>query len=131
MKCAFLLFFIVFIGSKINAQQFRYYEWHPSHYKGLKLAKEQKIQFRIMGVNHCKDYDSLKVNYENKVNKLKEIKSEEHYNLRRIFLLKIDSLEAIFENQIVENLNENQRNIFLKKLELRTKQKANSPNYRF
>lgn len=104
---------------------------HPSHYKGIKFTKDQKIQFRTMGLNHCKVYDSLKFDYENKVNMLKERNNERHYNLRRIFLIKKDSLEASFENEVAEKLNENQRHIYLKKIELRNKEKANSPDYRF
>jgi hypothetical protein len=47
--------------------------------------KDQKIQFRTMGLNHCKVYD-----FQNLTMKIKSIclRKEIIYNLRRIFLIK-------------------------------------------
>ncbi|WP_379964163.1 hypothetical protein [Epilithonimonas sp. UC225_85] len=130
MKAFF--FFIVLISINLTAQSHLYYlNSHNNHYKGIKLTKDQKIKFRMIGINHCEAFNTIKNNHENKVSRLKIRNSEEHYNLNRLYYLKTDSLESAFENEIAEYLNDDQRKSYLQKLEKNRKDKENTTDYRF
>lgn len=100
---------LIFIAIPLNAQC----------YKGVSATKEQKLQLKNICNKYCKVYNSIKLDYENKVKNLKIKASEEHYNLNQIYNKKRDSLEYFLNKETADVLNDTQKVLFWEQIKIK------------